>query len=189
VLPHRLTALWTYPNWSLLPVVLLSSPLIVVGRKAAVRIVGLALVVPLIALLIAPVNALVHHLGGSTDDHSRHSLLAATIDRAWRDTTSRPLRWVGGQEYLLALSDFYLPPSARFLAADAAASGAAIARDGIALACPASDAACVARIDALGAAAGGRRSEVELARSFLGIRGRGERFVIIIVPPSEANTP
>src|SRR6185369_1207615 len=43
VRPVRLTPIWTIPDWTLLPVVLLASPLIAVSREAAVRILAAAL--------------------------------------------------------------------------------------------------------------------------------------------------
>jgi 4-amino-4-deoxy-L-arabinose transferase-like glycosyltransferase len=185
VMPHRLTPLWTIPNWSLLPVVLLGSSLVVVERRMAVRVLALALVVPLLAVLAAPVLALVNHRSGASDGNARLSLMAEALDRAWREATPRPLRLIGGQPRLIVRMAFYTTPEARFLWAIERTPQvlAAIAKDGAAFVCQASDRACLEWIDYLGAARG-RRSEVELARSYLGIEGRRERFVIVILPPA-----
>jgi hypothetical protein len=80
---------------------------------------------------------------------------------------------------------FYTPPETRFLVTIERTPQilAAIAKDGAAFVCQASDSACLLWIDYLGAASG-RRSEVELARSYLGVEGRRERFVIVILPPA-----
>ena len=57
VFPHRLTALWTYPNWTLLPVVLLGSSLVMVTRRMASYAMAIAMLLPAIAVLIAPAIA------------------------------------------------------------------------------------------------------------------------------------
>ena len=57
VFPHRLTALWTFPNWALLPVVLLGSPLIKVFPISAARAGLVALSVSIAAVTASPLIA------------------------------------------------------------------------------------------------------------------------------------
>ena len=61
---------------------------------------------------------------------------------------------------------------------------ARIAREGIALYCPADDSICMKALNARAAgSAVGRRVEVEISRIFLGIPGKAERYVIVTIPP------
>ena len=182
VLSHRLSPIWTIPNWSLLPIVLLGSPLVVIERRIALRILAFALALPVIAVLVAPAVSLINHRSGATDGNSRSSLVAQELVRSWRGATDRPLRWVAGAPLLVTL--YYLPRTARILGLDGSpATAAAIIRDGVALACPVSESKCVAKIEAIGAAATGLRREVELARRYLGVEGRRVRYLIVIVAP------
>jgi 4-amino-4-deoxy-L-arabinose transferase-like glycosyltransferase len=54
----KLTSLWTMPAWTLLPVILLSSPLLTISRRAATRVVALACAFPFAALAAAPAVAI-----------------------------------------------------------------------------------------------------------------------------------
>jgi hypothetical protein len=59
-----------------------------------------------------------------------------------------------------------------------------IAREGIALVCPASVAWCVQAIEARAAGKPtAHRSEVEIVRRHLGVTGKPERYLIITIPP------
>src|SRR4051812_17425486 len=116
--PVRLTPLWTIPNWTLLPVVLLASPLVTVSRDAAVRILAAALALPIAAVLAAPVVALtIHHLGRA-DPHSRYRLTADAITDTWRSATTQPLRLVGGEYQPLNGVVFYLTDAAPLAVSD-----------------------------------------------------------------------
>jgi len=179
--PVRLTPIWTIPNWTLLPVVLLASPLVAVSRAAAIRILAAALALPIAAVIAAPVVALtIHHLGRA-DQHARYRLIADAITATWRAATTQPLRIVsGGGESLNGVA-FYL--------SDAAPLAPWIAREriktqGIALVCPVEAKDCIDEIDRIDQARTAVRREVELARSYLGIRGRTVRYVIAAVPPA-----
>ena len=181
--PHRLSAIWTFPNWSLLPVVLLASPLVVVERAVAVRVLAVALAVPLLAVLAAPLVALANHMTGATDRSARNSLVAAATMQAWRAASDRPLQWVGGDREQFEASGFYWPPGAKFLhfSPDAVRR---IAGDGVVLICPAVDRSCTDRIGYMAQGHAARRSEVELSRHYLGIEGRRARYVLLVIPPS-----
>ena len=61
---------------------------------------------------------------------------------------------------------------------------ARIARDGIALYCPAADLVCMKALNARAAAERvAKRIEVEMSRTFLGIADKPERYVIVTIPP------
>jgi 4-amino-4-deoxy-L-arabinose transferase-like glycosyltransferase len=182
----EITSLWAISAFALLPVVLLSSPRIEVGRTALVRVVAFALLLPLSALALAPVVAWTAHRAGVAPPSAHASLLAPRIAAEWRQATDKPLRLVGGAADLAYGVAFYLPhaPSAypdfsRVLAPWI--YPAQIARDGIAVVCLASDAACLAGARAQGEPS--RYVTVQLARRYLGMPGQPERYVILIIPP------
>jgi len=186
--PVRLTPIWTIPNWTLLPVVLLASPLVAVSRAAAIRILAAALALPIAAVIAAPVVALtIHHLGRA-DQHARYRLTADAIIATWRAATTQPLRLIGGEGDSLNGVAFYLADAAP-LAVFNPHSAPWIARErittqGIALVCPVEQQGCINEIDRIDQAHTAVRREVELARSYLGIRGRAVRYLIAAVPPA-----
>jgi len=186
--PVRLTPIWTIPDWTLLPVVLLASPLVAISREAAVRILATALALPIAAVLAAPVVALtIHHLGRA-DQHARYRLTADAITATWRSATTQPLRLVSGEGESLNGVAFYLadaaplgvfnPHSAPWIARER------ITTQGIALVCPVEQKGCLDEIDRIDQAHTAIRREVALARSYLGIRGRTVRYLIAAVPPA-----
>jgi len=182
----QINSLWTMAGWTLLPVVLLSSPLIHAGRAATVRIVALAIAFPLVMLLAAPLIAGAIHRAGVAPSAAHARLLAQQVALAWHEMTDRPLPFVGGESRLAYGVAFYLPGTAAFPDLDPRYAPwidpARLARAGVALVCPAADHACIGKIEAHAGATGQRR-EVELVRHYLGFAGPPARYLIIIVPP------
>jgi hypothetical protein len=182
----EITSLWTMSAWTLLPVVLLSSPRITVGRRQTVYAAAFAAVLPLILLAAAPLIAFAIHRGGDLKPSAAQaSLLAERVAQVWRESTERPLRLVGGEPDLAYGTAFYLPgrptpvPAIEVVGQSAQAR---IARDGVALVCLAADQPCRAAAERV-AGPGSRRVEVELARRFLGVAGRPARYLIVVIPP------
>ncbi len=183
----EINSLWTMSAWTLLPVVLLSSPLIVVTRAAAVRIVMVAIALPCVLLAASPFIASAINRGGVAPQAAHGRLVAERIARAWHEATGRPLQFVGGDAVLSYAAAFYLPerPSA-FAELNVLVAPwidqQELVRAGIALACPFADRNCVTLIEARAGSAG-RRFEFEIAREYLGTAGPSARYLIIIVPP------
>ena len=183
----EINSLWTMSAWTLLPVVLLSSPQIVVTRIAAMRIVTIAVVVPFVFLVASPLIAGAIHRAGVAPLTAHGRLVAERVARAWREATDRPLQYVGGDAVLSYGAAFYLPerPSAFPELNERIApwiDQRRLARAGIALVCPVVDRNCVGMIEARAGSAG-RRTEFEIARSSLGAAGPSARYLLIIVPP------
>jgi hypothetical protein len=184
-----IVSLWAMPALTLLPVVLLSSPAIVVPRQALVRLLALAVALPVVATLAAPVIAWVIHRNGVPNYATHYRLLAAAIDRAWHATTARPLRLVGSYTNIVNGVAFYLADRPSTLDVVGPwetpwVDDARVARDGIALACPLQEAFCLRAVEAFTADRPvARRLEVELSRSFLGVPDKPERYLIVIVAP------
>jgi Dolichyl-phosphate-mannose-protein mannosyltransferase len=183
----RLTSLWSMSAWTLLPVMLLSSPLVTITRKDAAGVLAVALVLPLIMIAAAPAIGFVMHRGGDARE-AHSSLLARPLDRLWRETTDLPLKVFGSMDVLTYGVSFYLPEHPRavhVLEQPATAEEAALISEyGLALLCPASVAACVAGADAMAAKSqGSKRGEVEVSRRYLGNEGPSERYLIVAIPP------
>ncbi|HEY1545960.1 MAG TPA: glycosyltransferase family 39 protein [Xanthobacteraceae bacterium] len=185
------TSLWAIAGMSLLPVVLLSSPMIVVSRAAARRIVGVAIAFPLLALALSPLIAWVIHRQGVPNYATHYGGVARAIVQAWRATTDRPLRFLGSYNNVLYGVLFYLP-------ADVAPleivnppitpwiDEAQVARDGIVLVCPVAESTCMQALAARAARGPvGRRTEVEITRRYFGTDDKPDRFVIVTIRPQE----
>ena len=152
------------------------------------RILALALALPIVAVLAAPVIALTIHQSGRADQAARYRLTADAITDTWRSATTQPLRLVSGDHESLNGVVFYLadaaplgvfnPHSAPWIARER------VTTQGIALVCPVERKGCIDGIDRIDQARTAVRREVELARSYLGIRGRTVRYLIAAVPPA-----
>jgi hypothetical protein len=176
---------------TLLPVVLLSSPAVTLPSIAVRRIVGIALAVPLVALAVSPLVAWMVHRDGVPNYATHYSGLARAVEKAWGETTDRPLRFLGSYNNLLYGVLFYLPrrvtpleivePRVTPWVDDAEA-----ARGGIVLVCPVEETGCMKALDERvthGPAA--RRTEVAITRRYLGTEDKPDRFVIVTIRPSE----
>jgi 4-amino-4-deoxy-L-arabinose transferase-like glycosyltransferase len=182
----EITSLWTMSAWTLLPIVMLSSPLVRLGRQPLLTLVAIAIVFPVLMTAVAPVIGIAIHRAGILPPQAHFRLLAERVTHEWRLVTGRPLRLVGGSAELAYGVAFYAPdrPSV-FPDFDRRAAPwvqpERITRDGIVAVCAATDPACLAAAQAQGLAA--RRIEVEIARRHLGVTGPAGRYVVEIVPP------
>jgi len=178
--------IWAIGAATLLPVVLLSSPLITVPRAGAVRLLALALAFPVLMVLAAPVIAIVIHRDGLSHYATHYRLLAAAVDKIWRETTDKPMRFVGSYTNVVNGVVFYLRdrPSTLEISEPRVtpwADAASVARAGIALVCPEPETACMEKLNARGQ--GLPRHAVTLARRHFGVADAPVRYVIVIVPP------
>jgi 4-amino-4-deoxy-L-arabinose transferase-like glycosyltransferase len=193
-----LNSIWSMSSLVLLPLVLLSSPLVVLGRRAVISIVALAVALPPLMLALSPAIAYAIHVTNVSPIGANGKLLAERIEREWRRTTDRPLRIVGGDYDLANVAAFYLPqqPDALPLTEPETApwiTPERIAREGIALTCDLGRArepyiGCrnmrtplLEKVAATNPKS--HRVEVTIARSYLGVPGKPERYLIVIVPP------
>ncbi len=195
IFKYDLNPIWTMSGFVLLPVVLLSSPAIVVSRRAVVPIVAIAVALPPVMLAAAPFVALAAHLGGVDPPLAHAEQLAGHVEQQWRRTTDRPLRIVGGDFGIANMTAFYLPeqPSPFPVLEPETAPWVTpdlIARDGAAFVCelyPGQHDCTIVMKQAMDKAIAHNPSprsiEVELARSYFGIPGRSAHYLIIVVPP------
>jgi hypothetical protein len=183
IVPTRLTSLWTIPNWLLLPVVLLQSPLVRVTRAHAGRLLGAAVLFAVAILAAAPLIAAIVHRNGGDTKQAYYRALAQAAHAKWQEATTAPVRYLGGDHELARGAAFYLPGGA----ANASGLGDASVRagGGIALLCDSMDDACIQRIETFRRPET-RQSEVTITVSLCGWYPRSRRFVISIVPPVDS---
>jgi hypothetical protein len=214
--PQRLTALWTFPDWPLLPVVLFGSPLMAaIDARAAARSLIVALALAAGAVAYAPVRAhdKLQALSADAENHRAYyaQVAAAVEDLApevgqggAQDLASQPPRmaggritrgsigggWiVGGSWPIIRGLSFYLP-QAHILRSDPADAGlrAEISANGIAIVCTDGDASCLASA-ATFAAAGSRTADITVTPTFLGFAGPPARYHITVVAAATAVRP
>ena len=128
--------------------------------------------------------AIVIHCEGVPNYATHYRLLAAAVERAWRETTDKPMRYFGSYTNVLNGVSFYLAsrPSTLDITDPRAtpwSDAASVARAGIALACPESEAGCMQKLNER--AAGLPRHAATLSRlnqarqAALATRSRGVR--------------
>jgi 4-amino-4-deoxy-L-arabinose transferase-like glycosyltransferase len=181
VMPHRLTAVWTYPNWALLPVVLYGSRHLVIDATATAAAGLAAVAMVLLALIASPVVAYEKLQAGP--DHNRPDApeVARAVERLGGGA---PVRRFWGSAALASGLPFYLP-GARPLDADplSAEGRAASKTAGLLVVCLESDSACRSTADALaGAAAEHRSDDITIRHTLLGFSGPATRAYITVVP-------
>jgi 4-amino-4-deoxy-L-arabinose transferase-like glycosyltransferase len=197
LLDVELNPIWSMSALTLLPIVLLSSPLMAVKPTMLRAVVALAVLFPFLMVLTAPAMALIKHITGDVTSPAAHGrLLAERIEQEWRLTTAQPLRLVGGDLDLANVTAFYLPdrPSPFPISESQLApwiNYERVAREGLAIVCHAHLAGplCLHRPiqeamdDILSAHPPGRRAVLVIARNFAGIPGSSARYIIVTIPP------
>ena len=201
----NVASLWSMPGWSLLPILLLSPPAVKIRKIDVRRILAFAVALPLVMVLTAPVIAVVIHYAGVSPSEAHARLLASETEKAWHQVTAQPLRFVGCNLANDAVA--YAPELPHSLPArsfhgeigdqvyaeiynwphspdEAASVDAQLTQSGMALVCRDDEPNWV-HVAAEWAARDpfSRRIEIDIARYFLGIRGRPQHYVIFIIPP------
>jgi hypothetical protein len=183
-----LDPLWSISAMTLLPVVLLLSPLVQVHRTVTVYILAFAVVFPLVMVVASPVIALIIHQKGVTNYASHYQLIAQAVERAWRGETDKPLRIVGGNRPVVDGSNFYFAdPPATFVVTEPMRTPwvdqARIAREGIAIVCPQAEPSCIKELNGYAARYGGKIEDIALARRLFGSSDTPIDYRIAIIPP------
>ena len=111
-------------------------------------------------------------------------LLADEIERAWREMTLRPLRFVSGDADLAFAVAAYAPDRPRALPGLPQPSDAELSANGLVVICFADDAGCRSKAAAETAKIGPSREIVSgITRNFLSFPGKPQNYAIIIAPP------
>ncbi len=191
LLKVRIGALWTMSGMTLLPVALLSSPLVSVSRQAAVRLLALAILYPIAMAVAAPGIALVIHHEGVSNYATHYQLIAQAIRRSWNARTAEPLRIVGSYSDIVNGIIFYFDerPSTLDIVAPAQTPWVEpnrIRREGAAIVCPVPERRCLRAFDRYVADYPNAAIEdIELARRYFGTLDKPVRYRMLIIPPQE----
>jgi 4-amino-4-deoxy-L-arabinose transferase-like glycosyltransferase len=188
LLTVAIESIWVTPAMTLLPVVLLSSPLIAISRLAAVRLLALAVGFPLVMLAVSPLVALGDHLSGMPDYGRDYRAVAQAVERVWRAHSDNPLRIVGSTTFGNGIV-FYFKDRPSILDIDNPkltpwVSDGRIRREGAALVCPKTDAFCMR---ALRGYAGYYHvvadEDTVVSRRFFGFASPPEPYEMIVIAP------
>ena len=181
-LPHRLTAVWTYPNWALLPVVLYGSRQLAIGATATAAAGLAAIGMAALALLASPVVAYEKLKAGLDPNRPDAPRVVATAERL---AAGAPVRLFWGSAALASGLPFYMP-GVRPLGADpSSAEGRAAAKSaGLLLVCLDGDAPCRASVAALAGETEKRSDDIVIRHTFLGFTGPATVAHVTVVPPA-----
>ena len=175
----EITSLWSMPAWTLLPVLLLSSPQLIWREADTRRVLLLAIALPLVMLIASPFLAIMTQQKGPAPAAAHAELLARQVEREWNQVTPMPLRFIGGDEeiaYDVAAYAADRPRALPGLTPDATE----LRRAGQVLVCFSSDAKCR---DAAKTLPGSRVVESTIMRNFWRFPGKPQGYTIVVVPP------
>jgi len=190
-IPLKVTvgSLWMMSGMTLLPIVLLSSPLVTITRSSTVWLLTAAIVYPTLMVVASPVIAMVIHREGVTHYAAHYRLIARAVERAWVDHTKAPLRIVGSDSPIVNGIVFYFeeqPSTLEILnhAETPWVDENRIKHEGAAVVCPLPESACITAL-----AAYAKRfhdieiTDVALARRYFGALDTPVHYRILIIPP------
>ena len=181
VVGTEITSLWSMPAFSLLPVLLLSSPVVTTRAIDTRRILLGAAALPLVMLIVSPVVAIMTQHAGPAPAATQGRLLAEEVERLWHQATPQPLRFVGGEADLAYGVTTYAVDQPRALTDMQQPTAVELAQNGFVLLCFTENAGCGHEATLQGVAA--NLAEIEIVRNFAGIAGKPQRYTIVIVAP------
>ncbi|HTZ00957.1 MAG TPA: glycosyltransferase family 39 protein [Xanthobacteraceae bacterium] len=179
VSPYRLTADWSLPNWTLLPIVLYGSRKLAVDAYAAAVAGLLALAVSLGFLAASPIIAAAHLRAGLDSNRPTSQELA----RAARTLTGKPVALYWGSPDVTGNLPFYVPGADPLMGDPISARNRAdVIRRGLLIACLDADAACRKTQSAVAAQPGVKAAGLTVTRTFLGLSGPPVAMHITALP-------
>lgn len=188
LLEMQIGALWTMSGMTLLPVALLATPLVSVSRTAAVRLLAVAVIYPVVMVAASPGIAVIIHRQGVPNYAAHYQLIARAVERAWSASTEAPLRIVGSYTDIVNGIVFYFPsqPSTLDIVTPAQTpwvDAERIKREGAAIVCPLAETRCIQALNAYAARFPGAATEdVSLARRFFGALDKPVGYRILSIP-------
>src|SRR5262245_56968791 len=134
-------SVWSMSAFALLPMMLLSSPLVAIDRRDAMRVLALAVVFPFVMAAVAPAIAFGVHRTLKSTGVAHSSVVVDAVERLWRETSDQPLKNFSGYDEFTDGVAFYMkghPLAVRLLdGRPSQEARARVDRDGVALLCPA----------------------------------------------------
>ncbi len=187
----EIESLWAMSMMTLLPAVLLSSPQVTLPRRAAVGLVALAVIFPVLMLAVAPLSAIYDHRHGVPNYASDYRLVAQAVERAWRARTDRPLRIVGSVNFVNGVVFYFADQPSTYDVDNPTltpwVSDDRIRRDGMALVCPEPESFCTRALPGYAARYHAVADEhIVVSRRYFGIDGKPQRYEIVIILPQQS---
>jgi hypothetical protein len=189
LLTVEIASIWTMSGMTLLPIVLLSSPLVTITRSAGIRLLTLVVVYTTAIVAASPVIAIVLHRQGVPNYATHYQLIARAMERAWSARTNAPLRIVGSYSVIVNGIVFYFDSKPSTLDISSAAQTPwvdrkRVRRDGVVIVCPAPEASCVQGMYNYAAHLHGAKVEdVVLARRYFGTFDAPVHYLILTILP------
>jgi 4-amino-4-deoxy-L-arabinose transferase-like glycosyltransferase len=179
-----INSLWSMSTWTLLPVLLLSSPSVTLRAVDTRRILFGVVALPLIMLILSPAIAVMNRRDGPPPAAAQSHLLAVEVERLWRDWTPQPLRFVGGEgDVFLGVMAYAKDRPRALLAGLPEPGGAHLQRSGMALLCSTGDPACLNEAARWAGTAPRRATQTVISQKSWGRVLPQRSYTIIIVPP------
>ncbi len=180
----EITSLWSMSAWTLLPVLLLSSPRIALRPVDTRHILLLAAALPLIALIISPAIAIKNRRDGAPTAAMQAPLLAKEVERLWREATPRPLAFVGGDgDVLLGVAAYASDKPRALMEGLAEPREAHLRQAGMVLLCYAEDVACLNQAKRRAGAASSTTTQIAISQKSWGKVLPSRSYTMIVVPP------
>jgi len=177
--PYRLTPDWTFPNWALLPILLYAPASLAIDARKASAAGLIAFAFAVACVIASPVIAYAKLAAGPDPERPDSHPVAVLAERL----AAKPGRLYWGSAALTESLPFYLADADRLEDDPLSDIGRdEIAEAGLIVACLDSDTHCLTTQAALGAAAGARRANGTISRSFLGFAAKPIGFRVTVVP-------
>ena len=180
--------MWSIGAMTLVPAILLSSPLVAISHRAAIALMALAVVFPLLMLAVSPLVAFSAHLSGVPNYGSDYQLVAQDVERIWRAHTDKPLRIIGSTTLVNGL-DFYFADQPATFNIDVPketpwVGDDRIRREGMVIVCPEDEAFCMRALKGYASQYQASADEhVSISRRYFGTDTPPVRYEIITILP------
>jgi 4-amino-4-deoxy-L-arabinose transferase-like glycosyltransferase len=182
----EIISLWSMPAFSLFPVLLLSSPAVTMRAIDTRRILTGVVALPLVMLAVSPVIAIIGQRAGPSPAAAQGRLLTKEVERLWHQATPLSLRYIGGKADLASAVSTYAVDQPRLLQARPQINEAELfelLKSGGAFICFAEDEFCRRIVAEYGQPL--QYQQIELRRDYLGVPGRPQWYVVMIMLPQQ----
>ncbi len=163
----EITSLWSMSAWTLLPVMLLSPPVVTWRPVDTGRVAAFAVILPLALLAASPFIAVKTRSKGPPPAAAQAPLLAREVERLWHQVMPLPLRYVGGDGDIVLPVAAYAQDKPRILMPGLVTlpDPVTLRRAGMVQLCFAEDQACLARAKAAIGSAPSQTSQTTIFRT------------------------
>jgi hypothetical protein len=180
----EITSLWSMSAWTLLAVLLLSSPRMTWREIDTRRVVLMAAALPVVLLLASPLIAILTRPSGAPPVNAQARLLATEAERVWHEATPQRLGFVGGDGDIVLGAVAYAADQPRaVLPGLPRPSAARLKRGGVLLLCFSGDASCLRDAARVVGAAASRTIQTDITQTIWGQVMPARRYTMIVVPP------